>query len=262
MDAVQWSLLANLHPSWLHVQIFKWTETKMIIWVFLSRAPRCHGSRYHYNLFIVSARLCAPQMLRTPRAPDTVSIVNTCVPGDTWLPQGSSLLAQSDLFIGQWISKSPAIGCTVPRPQTFDGAKLMIRQKVKFLFVFQSFSPFLHSKWCRKKVVKWGFLTLRKIRVNGLPFDIYISFSFYWCALDQQVTRKTLSNFSWTDFLFVSHCLWLCWLLTNQRPVCDFAGCWPRYLGLSGPGVVSSHVTPDIVTSWHWPPRVMMGMTP
>ena len=115
-----------------------------------------------------------------------------------------------------------------------------------FLFVFQSFSPFLHSKWCRKKVVKWGFLTLRKIRVNGLPFDIYISFSFYWCALDQQVTRKTLSNFSWTDFLFVSHCLWL---LT-------------RYLGLSGPGVVSSHVTPDIVTSWHWPPRVMMGMTP
>ena len=207
----------SIHPD----SMCKYSSGRRQKWLFefsshVRRDVMALGIITTYSLFPrTSAR---PMLLRSPRAPDTVSIVNTRTLGDTWLPQGSSLLAQSDLFIGQWISKSPAIGCTVPRPQTFDSAKLMIRQKVKFLFVFQSFSPFLHSKWCRKKVVKWGFLTLRKIRVNGLPFDIYISFSFYWCALDQQVTRKTLSNFSWTDFLFVSHCLWLCWLLTNQKP--------------------------------------------
>lgn len=28
MDAVQWSLMANLHPSSVHVQIFKWDGDK------------------------------------------------------------------------------------------------------------------------------------------------------------------------------------------------------------------------------------------
>ena len=148
----------------------------------------------------------------------------------------------------------------------------MIRQKVKFVFVFQSFLHFFVRN-CRKKLVKWCFLTLRKIRVNGLPFDIYIS-SFYWCALDQQVTRKTLSNFSWIDFLFVwpllvavlatdqleasiltidqseasilnigqsEACLWLCWLLT---PV-------SRVIGARS-GVITCH-------TWH---RDIVTLTP
>ena len=63
MDPLQWSLMSNLHPSCANIQVRRRQNDYLS---FPLTCGRCHGSRYHYNLFIVSARLtraarwCAP----------------------------------------------------------------------------------------------------------------------------------------------------------------------------------------------------------
>ena len=84
MDPLQWSLMSNLHPSCANIQVRRRQNDYLS---FPLTCGRCHGSRYHYNLFIVSARLTRAARWCAPHSPDTVSIVNTRSLGDTRLQQ-------------------------------------------------------------------------------------------------------------------------------------------------------------------------------
>ena len=106
----------SIHPD----SMCKYSSGRRQKWLFefsshVRRDVMALGIITTYSLFPrTSAR---PMLLRSPRAPDTVSIVNTRTLGDTWLPQGSSLLTQSELFIGfsrhcLWPRLSRLSGCS------------------------------------------------------------------------------------------------------------------------------------------------------